>query len=53
MVKLYTTTQINIQKGEQLRITAGTRTIFVFRNDRGLFVKEGGYLSGRKAKKPK
>lgn len=50
MPKLYTTFQIDIKKGEQYRITGGTRTVYVRRDNRGLHVSLGGYLNGKKAK---
>lgn len=39
----YRTTQIDLPVGEQLRITAGNRTVFVWRNKRGLHFSKGGY----------
>lgn len=41
--KTYRTSQIDLSAGEQLRITAGRRTVFVWCNSRGLFVGPGGY----------
>lgn len=35
----YITRQIDLALGEQLRITVGRRTIFVYRNARGLHVR--------------
>jgi hypothetical protein len=40
---LYTTTQVDIADGQQLRISLGRRTVFVYANRRGLHVVDGGY----------
>jgi hypothetical protein len=47
----YTTQQIDIGVGEQLRITAGRETVFVYRDNRGLHVSKGGYATPPRAKK--
>lgn len=44
---LYRTTQIAIERGMQLRITHGRRTIFVYCNGRGLNICDGGYARAR------
>lgn len=55
---LYKTTQVDIKDSEQLRITLGRRTIFVYANRRGLHIADGGYApkpcgSMPPAKRPK
>lgn len=45
----YRTYQIDIAVGEQYRITAGNRTIYVVRNKRGLQINKGGYARRRSA----
>lgn len=40
---LYTTKQIDLKPGDQLRLTHGRRTIFVYVNGRGLNISQGRY----------
>lgn len=35
---MYRTTQIDVERGEQYRLTGGKTTIYVWRNGRGLYV---------------
>lgn len=41
--RLYTTRQIHLKPGDQVRLTFGRRTLFVFVNGRGLNIRRGGY----------
>lgn len=47
---LYTTHQLNLERGDQVRITYERRTIFVYVNARGLHILRGGYSKRRKSK---
>lgn len=40
---VYKTMQVDIRDSEQLRITLGRRTVFVYANRRGLHIADGGY----------
>lgn len=43
----YVTHQIDLKSGDQLRLTFGKRTMFVYCNGRGLNIRKGGYTSAR------
>src|SRR5688572_5020499 len=49
MEKEMSTRQINMKEGEQLRISFGTRNIFVIANQSGLHIHQGSYLDSPKA----
>lgn len=40
-MRLYKTTQIDLNEFEQLRITAGDKTVFVYYDDKGLHMSRG------------
>lgn len=49
---VYKTVQVDIRDSEQLRITLGRRTIFVYANRRGLHIADGGYAPKAGGQKP-
>lgn len=45
--RLYRTRQIDLDPGEQIRVTAGNRTVFIWVDGRGLHFGKGGYARQR------